>query len=102
MVKSSRAKICPLTVTFFPRAAEPLRMPGSGSKVLDGDDMVLVTSLLCGSTAGAGVTGALAGFSGRCGGSSSSFRLLHMQRESPRKCSIHRTTPHGGMTEYSA
>jgi hypothetical protein len=68
MVRSSRAKICPFTVTFFPSAAEPL-MPlrGAGesdSKLLLGDDMVAV-SLLCGSTAGAGAeaVGTTAGLS---------------------------------------
>src|SRR3954454_13356483 len=81
MIKSSRAKIWPLMVTFLPNAAgPPLRVEiGSGSKTLEGDDMVFV-SLLGVSVDGAAEAGdAPAGLSGRCG-SSSCVRLLHMGR----------------------
>src|SRR5579875_757064 len=83
IVRSSRAKIWPLTVTFLPKAADPPRVEGvSGSKVLDGDDMVC-GSLLCVSTVGcAGGAGTPAGLWGCCG-SSSSLRLLHMKQGSP-------------------
>src|SRR5438309_3126251 len=82
MVRSSRANSCHLTVTFLPRAAELLRGKlGSGSKALEGVDIVLVISLLCGSAAEVGTP---AGLSGLCG-SSSCVLLLHMQRISPRK-----------------
>jgi hypothetical protein len=87
-VKSSRANIWPLMVTFFPNAAEPLRTGlDSDSNDRVGADMVL-NSLLGGSAAGVGAGGVVPGL---CGISSSRL-LLHMRRGSPRKCCLHRTT----------
>src|SRR4051812_33896035 len=77
MVRSSRAKICPLMVTFLPSAAGPVPRGElcSGSKDLDGDDM-LTGSLLGDSVAGAGEFGTPAGLCG-C---SSCLGLLHMRK----------------------
>src|SRR5689334_16621235 len=74
MVKSSRLKIWPFTVTFLPRVADPAPgMRGSGSKFLVGDDITLV-SLFCVSATDAGLED-----TGLSGGTSSSFLLLHMR-----------------------
>src|SRR5947209_2958860 len=92
MVRSSRAKIWPFTVTFFPSAADPLRTAAdSGSKVLEGVDMLLLLSLLAGSTAGAAAPGAAPGRTGVCAGSSWVL-CFHIRTGSPENGSIHGTT----------
>src|SRR3954452_18253630 len=75
IIRSSRAKIWPLMVTFLPKAAVPAPRgeTGSGSKDLGCDDMV-VLSLLGDSVAGVFEPGAAPGRPG-C---SSVFGLVHI------------------------
>src|SRR3954447_7263866 len=83
IIRSSRAKICPLIVTFLPRAAvpEPRGETGSGSKDLGCDDIVV--SLLGDSVAGAFEPGATPDRAG-C---SSVFGLVHIAEGFSSICS---------------
>jgi hypothetical protein len=87
-------------VTFLPNAAGPLLRVeiGSGSKTLEGDDMVFVSLLGVSVDGAAEAGGAPAGLSGRCG-SSSCVRLLHMWKASPRLGSFNGTTRNTSQTE---
>src|SRR5690349_9684374 len=92
IVRSSRAKICPFTVTFLPNAAAPPRTLDSCSKVRFGDDIVLA-SLLDASIWGEGIVGVTGGRCSGLAGTSSSLLLLHIQNRSPDIRCLHGTTP---------